>query len=205
MSVDLGSGVGNNILTVLQFTHKVTAVDASADALKYSKKRHRGCNISYLQADIENLPFPSASFDLVVCTEVIEHVNSIEQVCAEVWRILKPNGYCILSGQSYCNLAGVTKLFFEMVLGKKDWDVWGDSEGHRENWITSYKIEGILKKYRWKKVKENGADYFNAWFAWIPFVYRNYKFLDKHPIFTLGKIPFIRRFGMDYFWLLQKV
>jgi len=56
-----------------------------------------------------------------------------------------------------------------------------------------------------KIIEENGADYLNAWLVWLPFVYRNYKLLNKMPLFSLGKMSFIKKVGMDYFLLLQKI
>jgi SAM-dependent methyltransferase len=38
------------------------------------------------------LDFPDNYFDLVVCNQVFEHVEALEPVIAELWRVLKPNG-----------------------------------------------------------------------------------------------------------------
>lgn len=43
------------------------------------------------------LPFPGASFDVVIATEVLEHLPTQVPLYAEIARILKPGGSCILS------------------------------------------------------------------------------------------------------------
>lgn len=45
----------------------------------------------------QGLPFVAASFDLVFCTEVIEHVLAPAQLLAEIDRVLKPKGVSILT------------------------------------------------------------------------------------------------------------
>ena len=60
------------------------------------------------------LPFGDASFDVVVCMEVIEHVTETRQFAAELHRVLKPGGRLILSTP---NLVGLWNRL-GMVLGK---------------------------------------------------------------------------------------
>lgn len=43
-------------------------------------------------ADAARLPFPDNSFDRVICSEVLEHVDDPDAVLAEIARILKPDG-----------------------------------------------------------------------------------------------------------------
>lgn len=51
-----------------------------------------------LKHNVENgLPFPDASFDLVWCTEVIEHLHTPKYLLDEINRVLKPNGISILT------------------------------------------------------------------------------------------------------------
>lgn len=45
----------------------------------------------------EELPFPDESFDLVICTQVLEHVQDPRQSLAEIYRVLTPGGGVLLS------------------------------------------------------------------------------------------------------------
>lgn len=46
--------------------------------------------------DIHALPLPAASVDAVLCIAVLEHVEEPEQAVGEIYRVLKPGGYCFL-------------------------------------------------------------------------------------------------------------
>ncbi len=45
--------------------------------------------LAWVQADLTKLPFPDRSFDVVFCTEVLEHVPALEQACTEIVRVAK--------------------------------------------------------------------------------------------------------------------
>jgi len=77
-------------------------------------------------ADInKKLPFPDNSFDLVWCSEVIEHLKEHRLAIAEIRRVLKPGGTHILTTpNSYFWLYYFLKLFG---LSHKDWQ----NEGHK--------------------------------------------------------------------------
>lgn len=46
---------------------------------------------------IEELDLPDASFDVVLCTQVLEHVRRPQRALEEITRVLKPGGYLLLS------------------------------------------------------------------------------------------------------------
>lgn len=48
-------------------------------------------------ASISAIPLSSSVFDCIVCTEVLEHVNDAKLAFAEISRLLKPGGICILT------------------------------------------------------------------------------------------------------------
>ncbi|MBL7892786.1 MAG: class I SAM-dependent methyltransferase [Bacteroidia bacterium] len=53
-------------------------------------------NIDYFIKD-GKIPFPDNYFDSVLCTEVLEHVFSIDEVLTEISRVLKPNGRFLIT------------------------------------------------------------------------------------------------------------
>lgn len=55
-------------------------------------------NITFLNSDAsKSLPFKNNYFDCVTCFEVIEHIKNDKDLIKEIKRILKPDGYFILS------------------------------------------------------------------------------------------------------------
>ncbi len=55
-------------------------------------------SICWERADLNgSTPFPAGSFDLVVASEVIEHLENPRAMCRELWRILKTGGLAIIS------------------------------------------------------------------------------------------------------------
>ncbi|MEN3001829.1 MAG: class I SAM-dependent methyltransferase [Armatimonadota bacterium] len=45
----------------------------------------------------ERWPFPDSSFDVVICTQVLEHVESLQHTLNEIMRVLRPGGVLIAS------------------------------------------------------------------------------------------------------------
>lgn len=45
----------------------------------------------------DSIPFPDESFDSVVCTQVFEHLENPEKSAREIYRVLKPGGYLLLT------------------------------------------------------------------------------------------------------------
>src|SRR5207244_4036737 len=53
--------------------------------------------IEAVQGDAHRLPFPDASFDVVLCFETLEHVESPHRVILELARVCWPGGRCFIS------------------------------------------------------------------------------------------------------------
>ena len=64
--------------------------------IEVSGHNHKDSKVDYFY-DGKTLPFNDASFDAIVCFEVFEHVFNIDDVLAEMYRVLKPNGQLLIS------------------------------------------------------------------------------------------------------------
>jgi SAM-dependent methyltransferase len=49
------------------------------------------------QADVTNLPFSDGSFDVVLCSEVLEHIDDNQTAVAELIRVLRPGGDLVVT------------------------------------------------------------------------------------------------------------
>lgn len=69
-------------------------IDFSRNMLKVAKKKVQA---KFVLGDIVNMPFPDCSFDKIVCCLVISHVHKIGAVLKEMSRVLKEDGYIVLT------------------------------------------------------------------------------------------------------------
>ncbi len=63
-------------------------------------------------ADAAAMPFPEASFDIVLCAEVIEHVFDYQRLIKEIHRVLKDDGMCVASTRFLYKLHDAPQDYF---------------------------------------------------------------------------------------------
>ncbi len=92
--LDLGCAGGFMAEALAQRGAQVTGIDPASDAIDAARAhaRQHGLPIGYDVGVGEALPYDSASFDAVVCVDVLEHVADLHMVLAEVARSLRPGG-----------------------------------------------------------------------------------------------------------------
>ena len=98
--LDIGSGNGELIrLFRDRFGTTACACDYTHELMKLS-----GQKVDIADLNVQPLPYPDASFDIVTATEVIEHLADFRRVVREINRVLRPGGVCILSTPNILNL-----------------------------------------------------------------------------------------------------
>lgn len=92
--LDVGCGGGFLAEEFARDGFAVTGIDPATRSLDAARKHAAdgGLVIDYREGKGEALPFPDASFDIVVCCDVLEHVEDLGLVIGEVARTLKPGG-----------------------------------------------------------------------------------------------------------------
>jgi SAM-dependent methyltransferase len=94
-ALDLGCGDG--ALTVALAAERLTAADVSRVALDRTRGRlDPDDRLVELEPDAP-LPFGDGEFDLVLCTETIEHVRDVQLFLSEIRRVLRPGGTLALT------------------------------------------------------------------------------------------------------------
>jgi SAM-dependent methyltransferase len=98
--LDLGSGSGMDVFAAaLQVGAggSVTGVDMTPEQLENAERLNRFPNVAFRRARIEELPFPDASFDVVISNGVVNLSPRKRRVFAEVARVLRRGGRLALA------------------------------------------------------------------------------------------------------------
>jgi 2-polyprenyl-3-methyl-5-hydroxy-6-metoxy-1,4-benzoquinol methylase len=67
-------------------------VDLAESAATFATSLHAADGLRFLVSDGDGLPFRSGAFDVVTCSEILEHVEDLDAVLAEIARVLRPGG-----------------------------------------------------------------------------------------------------------------
>jgi 2-polyprenyl-3-methyl-5-hydroxy-6-metoxy-1,4-benzoquinol methylase len=90
LDIACGCGMGTKMLASRAL--RVHGYDIDKESIDFAKEHYNALNIKYDVGDIKQIPEIDSLFDTVVSVETFEHVEEVEKVISEVYRVLKPNG-----------------------------------------------------------------------------------------------------------------
>lgn len=113
-ALEIGPGSGVYLPFLAQQFESVTATDIEKEFLANVRQLAQSIGgISVVEDDITSSRLPSGHFDLVLCSEVIEHIENSDRVLRNIHRILDANGSLILTTpQKYSVLELVARIAF---------------------------------------------------------------------------------------------
>ena len=86
--------------------------------------------------DYYRLPFKDESFEIILCTGLLEHLKEPEAALKEMKRVLKPKGKILLSASSAFSVHDAPEDYFH---------------------FTPYGLEYLLQKQNWKEIEVTGS------------------------------------------------
>ncbi len=112
----LDVGIGNGRLLPIYAPHAahVTGMDISAEQLERATQAARELNVSFdtvLCQEASRIDLADNSFDLIICSRVLQHVYDWRESVAEFARILKPDGDLVLLTYNRYSIYGLKKYY----------------------------------------------------------------------------------------------
>jgi ubiquinone/menaquinone biosynthesis C-methylase UbiE len=176
--LDMGAGPGHTVTAIAQAfpDTEIISIDVAAPMLRFAHARAKSLgvnNITFMQANAENVPLPDDSFDVVLTTIFLHETSNlaIRRIMAETHRLLKPDGLSFhLEQPQYAGLPP-----FEQFM--RDWDALYNNEpfwtrmhemdieqlmedsGFQRDKMFQDKAEGILDETIFGKPKLDVEDF----------------------------------------------
>lgn len=86
--LDAGTGTGEYLASCEGHVERAVGVDISFADLRRARNLC-GADVDAVQADIAKLPFKESSFDVVLCSEVLEHIPNLDGGVSELFRVAR--------------------------------------------------------------------------------------------------------------------
>jgi 2-polyprenyl-3-methyl-5-hydroxy-6-metoxy-1,4-benzoquinol methylase len=93
--LEVGCGGGHVLRMFPQC--ELTGVDVSGEMLAKARRNLAGCRVELLKGELGGLNLPPASFDKIICTEVLEHAVDPQGILQQMSRLLKPTGVSVIT------------------------------------------------------------------------------------------------------------
>jgi 2-polyprenyl-3-methyl-5-hydroxy-6-metoxy-1,4-benzoquinol methylase len=143
---EIGSG-GGHVLRMFPRS-RLTAIDVSDVYLEIARSNLQGYDVRFLKGEVETLGIPEASFDRIICTEVLEHVADPDAVLTEISRLLRPSGLAVVTIPNdplILKLKGAIRHSpLRRILGQRT--EWGGDRFHIHRW-TPTEFAGVLSRH----------------------------------------------------------
>lgn len=143
--LDVGCGGGFLSEEFAKVGCQVVGIDPSLQSLEAARAHAQLNNhdIEYHEGYAENLPYEDASFDIVCCCDVLEHVRNIEQVIADASRVISNEGiYCF----DTVNRTLISWLFYIKIA--QDWKSTSYMPPNLHDWKMFVRPRELRKLFR---------------------------------------------------------
>ncbi|WP_299771788.1 class I SAM-dependent methyltransferase [uncultured Pseudoteredinibacter sp.] len=130
----------------------ITSLDIDVNAQFGARKIAVSKNVHFVTSDATGMGIKTASVDVVICSQVYEHVLSPELMMAEINRVLKPGGICYFSASNrlmfnepHYNLKFLSLL--PRFLAHKYVRAMGKGDFYHEKHYSYWALKHLVKKF----------------------------------------------------------
>jgi len=143
---EVGAG-GGHVLRLFPEA-RLTAIDVSQVFLDTARKNLAGYDVRFIKGEVEKLDLPAASFDRIVCTEVLEHTVDPLAILAALARLLRPDGVAVITIPNDDLIGRLKALVRRTPAGwlLRDRVEWGGDAYHMHRW-TPDDFRRLLEAY----------------------------------------------------------
>jgi 2-polyprenyl-6-hydroxyphenyl methylase/3-demethylubiquinone-9 3-methyltransferase len=154
--LDIGCGGGFTCEFIAKKGATVSGIDLSDVSIEAAKIHAKESDliIDYRGGTAENLPYEDDRFDVITCIDVLEHVEDVAKVIAEVKRVLKPGGVFLFDSINKTFKSKLIMIWLleyikkEIPKGTHDWNMF----------INPFQMTGYLEKKGFKNIELAGFD-----------------------------------------------
>ena len=124
LDIACGEGYGSHLLALQ--SSSVTGVDIDTVTIEAAKIKYQHPHLNFLSGNVENISVATASFDVAVSFETLEHITDHDKMVAELKRVLKPDGVLLISTPdklNYSDKPGYHNSFHKKELYKTEFEI----------------------------------------------------------------------------------
>lgn len=143
---EVGSG-GGHVLRMFPEA-RITAIDVSSVFLDTARKNLAGYDARFIKGEVDKLDLPAASFDRIICTEVLEHTQDPEAILSAIARLLRPYGVAVITVPNDPLILSLKGIVRRTPVGwaLRDRIEWGADEFHIHQWKPE-EFERLLSRH----------------------------------------------------------
>ncbi len=147
--LDIGCFDGTITKSIQRLGNQVVGIDISKRALQLARKK--GLETVSLNFETDKLPPGLGKFDIVVASEILEHIFDTSNFLKKIHRVLRPAGQLVLTTP---NLAGLGSRI-SLILGHSPWmveDTLGEGTSGHIRYFTPGSLDSLLQATGFKTI-----------------------------------------------------
>lgn len=172
--LDVACGTGNLAIPAAKAGAIVTGVDIASNLIEQARERAKreGVNAQFDEGDAEQLPYPDASFDLVVSMFGAMFAPRPDHVAAELVRVCRPGGQIAMANWTPRGFVGqmfkIVSSYVPPPPGVPAPSLWGDEATVRErlrDGISNLQMTTIMAAMKFPYSPSETVEYFKRYFG----------------------------------------